>query len=62
LTAAGHGTAAQLGLLTERQLLLLFAAEQRRSRRTRAEALADMNHAFVGGRKAMEYQRKLLKD
>lgn len=47
--------------MTERQLLLIYAAEQRRRRRERAETLTDMNLAFAGGKDAEKHMKALLK-
>ncbi len=47
--------------MTERQLLLFYAAEQRRRSRQRAEALTDMNLAFAGGKDAEAHMKNLLK-
>ena len=47
--------------MTERQLLLLYGAEQRRRSRQRAEALIDVNLAFAGGKDAEAHMKNLTK-
>ena len=48
--------------MTERQLLLHFAAVQRMERRERAARLVDMNLAFAGGKDASAHHQTLHSD
>src|SRR5690606_5899158 len=62
LTRAGYGRPDELGRMTERQLLLHFAAVQRMERRERAARLVDMNLAFAGGKDASAHLQTLHSD
>jgi hypothetical protein len=48
--------------MTERQILLHYAAELRRRQRERAENFIDMNMAGAAGDKAQEHFKRLLGD
>jgi hypothetical protein len=47
--------------MTERQILLLHDAEQRRQRRDRAARMLDMNLAFVANKNAAAHMKELSK-
>ena len=45
--------------MTQRQLLLHYAAQQRLRKRARAELLVDVNQALSGGKNAADYLKTL---
>lgn len=61
MIAHGYGNAAAIGRFTQRQILLHYACALRRERQQRAEALVDINMAFVGGEEAETHLKALSK-
>ncbi|MBN0273629.1 hypothetical protein JTL36_34095, partial [Pseudomonas aeruginosa] len=59
LIAGGYGTPGTIGRMTERQILLLYDAEQRRLSHHRANQFIDTNLAFAGGNDAKEHLKTL---
>ncbi|MDE9395342.1 hypothetical protein, partial [Pseudomonas aeruginosa] len=59
LIAGGYGTPATIGRMTERQILLLYDAEQRRLSHHRANQVIDTNLALAGGNDAKEHLKTL---